>query len=177
MPYKLYQGMCMKKTTMLIILTALTMFAACKKDENVTINSPQSPNIEEIKTGVLDGVFNGNAWTFMSGRVKKDQFRPGRFVLDLWESTEAEPCKIFFPTSQRNLITSIPDTAGSFELGNETNVTFSSYSSANGSENLVATEGMIVIDEVTADSVKGKLLARFDGSNIVNGSFSLTMCK
>lgn len=167
----------MKMTTMLLVLVTLTLFVSCKKDENVRIDSPPAPNVEEIKTGVLDGVFNGNTWTFMSGRVKKDQFRPGRFVLDLWESTEAEPCKIFFPASQRNLITSIPNTTGSFPLGNETNVTFSSYTPETGSENLVATQGMIVVDEITEDGIKGKLLARFDGSNIVNGTFSLTMCK
>lgn len=167
----------MKKTTLFLILVTLTTFAACEKDATVRIDSTPVPNLEEIKTGVLDGVFKGNTWTFMSGRVKKDQFRPGRFVLNFWESTEADPCKVFFPESKRNLITSIPNTTGSFPLGNETNVTFSSYTPETGSENLVATEGMIVIEEVTADVVKGKLLARFDESNLVSGNFSLTMCK
>jgi hypothetical protein len=41
----------------------------------------------------------------------------------------------------------------------------------------IATEGNIVITEIGDDSVKGKMVAYFNGENIVNGSFELTLCQ
>lgn len=44
------------------------------------------------------------------------------------------------------------------------------------SDNLIATNGRIVVDEVTATTVKGGLVASYDGSNEVNGRFEVTIC-
>lgn len=167
----------MKKTTLILVLGTLLSVVACKKDVNVNYGAgADGGQIEEIKTTVLDGVIKGDAWTFMSGRAKIDQFRPGRLVLNFWETSEADPCNVFFPTSSRNLITSIPKTVGSYELGNEMNVTFSYQSASEGSANLIATTGRMIVDEVTSDSVKGRFVAVYDDQNAVNGTFSLPLC-
>ena len=45
-----------------------------------------------------------------------------------------------------------------------------------GSNNLVATNGQIVVDEVTATRVRGGLSGYFDGDNEVSGQFDIAIC-
>lgn len=168
----------MKNAALILLLGTLMSVVACSK-KDVNVNSEAGRNngqIEEIKTTVLDGVIKGDAWTFMSGRAKIDQFRPGRLVLDFWETSEGDPCNVFFPTSSRKLITSVPKKVGSYDFGNEMNVTFSYQSATEGSANLIATNGRLVVDEVTADSVSGRVVALYDDKNSVNGAFSIPLC-
>ena len=44
------------------------------------------------------------------------------------------------------------------------------------SDNLIAFNGKIVVDEVTPTSVKGGLVGSYDDSNEVTGRFEVTIC-
>ena len=167
----------MKNLTTILVLGMILSLVACKKETTSSGSAGVSRPAEEIKSGVVDGKINGDAWTFVSGVAKKDSFRPERIRLELWDNSEADPCNVFFPTSKRNLLTSVPEAVGNYELGNETNVTFYYQSTDMGSANLIATAGRLIIDEITDDTVKGRILATYDNDNTVNGAFTLTLCK
>ena len=70
-----------------------------------------------------------------------------------------------------HLILSVPKEPGDYEFGLSLNMTF--YADGN---NLVATEGAIRVDEVTATTVTGGVHGIFDGDNEVDGVFSIPIC-
>jgi hypothetical protein len=45
-----------------------------------------------------------------------------------------------------------------------------------GEDNLIATEGVIAVDTVTATTINGGIHAVYDGDNEVDGTFELTIC-
>ena len=73
---------------------------------------------------------------------------------------------------QEIAIVGIPKTPGEYEMSLQRNMTFV----VGDSQNLIATKGRIVVDEVTATSVKGGLVGTYDGQNEVNGRFEVTIC-
>jgi hypothetical protein len=161
----------------LCLFLMLGLVACGPKDDKSGGNSnPEKRGQIEIKTGVLDGVIKGDSWIFLSGSAKKDPFNKDRYRIDFWETSEVNPCQIFFPVSPRNLLSSIPTAIGEYVLGNEINVTFS-YEDGQISQNMVATEGKFVIEKIDKNIINGKLVAFFDKKNNVNGAFSLTVCE
>jgi hypothetical protein len=71
-----------------------------------------------------------------------------------------------------HLIVAIPKAPGEYEMSLQRNMTFV----VGDSNNLIATKGRIVVDEVTTTTVQGGLVAEYDGSNQVNGRFEVTIC-
>lgn len=70
-----------------------------------------------------------------------------------------------------HLLLSIPKTPGEYPMSLSRNMTF-----VVGDDNKIAINGTIVVDEVTATSVKGGLVASFDAANEVNGRFEIPIC-
>jgi hypothetical protein len=74
------------------------------------------------------------------------------------------------------LILSVPRTPGTHALGFDLNATFVIEGPRQTLENLVATRGRIVVDEVTATRVTGGAYIEFDAANSVNGQFEIAIC-
>lgn len=172
-----------KILNVILVIGVLTSLVACKAKAKATATvtpTPEDKGQSEFKAGVLDGTINGTAWTFMSGRVKKDQLATNtggdRYYLELWETSEADPCNVFISKSNRKIISSIPLKVGTINLDNMTNVTMA-YQANGVSENMVATSGRFAIDEIGNGVVKGRLVAAYDTNNSVNGTFTLSLCQ
>jgi hypothetical protein len=119
----------------------------------------------------LTGSVGGQTWTFAAGQTSAflSEGEPDFFATFYPSAFTA--CGFSEPGGN-HLIVSVPKTPGEYELSLQRNMTFV----VGDSNNLIATNGTIVVDEVTATSVKGGLVASYDGQNEVNGRFEVTIC-
>jgi hypothetical protein len=124
----------------------------------------------DLKDTPLAGTVGGKAWTFVAGDtdafLSKDE---PDFFASLYPATFTA-CGFSGPAGD-HLILSIPKTPGEYPMSLSRNMTF-----VVGDDNKIAIDGMIVVDEVTATSVKGGIVASFDSSNEVNGRFEIPIC-
>ena len=80
------------------------------------------------------------------------------------------PCSFTEPSGPF-IIVSIPKTPGDYNMDFSRNMTF-----VDGSDNLIAVDGRIVVDLVTSTHVAGGLHGTYDFDNEVNGQFDITVC-
>jgi hypothetical protein len=145
----------MKFATLLVALFA----GAC----TVTASS------HEIDPTPLSGTVSGQPWTFVAGSTDgflsqgEDNFF-AVFYPKAYTACGSEP-------TGPHLIVAIPKVAGDYDMNLSRNMTFT-----DGSDNKIATDGRIIVTEVTATHVTGGLVGTYDASNDVNGQFDLTIC-
>lgn len=122
-------------------------------------------------TQTLTGLVGGEAWTFVAGETNHFLSEgEDDFFAEFYPATYTQ-CGFSSP-SGNHLIVSVPKTPGTYDMGTQRNMTFV----VGDSNNLIAFNGKIVVDEVTTTSVKGALVGQFDGDNEVNGTFELKVC-
>lgn len=123
----------------------------------------------EISTAPLTGKVGGQSWTFVAGDTSAFLSDENDFFAQFYAATFTA-CG--FSTPQGNsLIVAVPTKVGDYEMSLSRNMTF-----VVGDQNLIATDGRIVVDEVTATKVSGGLHATYDGDNEVDGRFEITIC-
>jgi hypothetical protein len=124
----------------------------------------------EVSDQPLAGTVGGAPWTFVAGHT--DAFLSegeDDFFAELYAEAFA-PCG--FATPQGSLLlVAVPKEPGEYEMSLQLNMTFVA-----NDENLVATDGVIVVEEVTATTVTGGVHGVFDDDNQVDGRFTLTIC-
>ena len=142
-----------------LLLCAL-LLSACAADSSSA----------DLKDTPLAGTVGGQTWTFQAGDtdafLSKDD---PDFFATLYPGTFTA-CGFSQPAGN-HLIVSIPKTPGEYPMSLSRNMTF-----VVGNDNKIAIDGTIVVDEVTATSIKGGLVASFDSSNEVNGRFEIPIC-
>lgn len=122
-------------------------------------------------TRTLTGSVGGQAWTFAAGETNAFLSEgESDFFAELYPAAYTQ-CGFSAPSGD-HLIVSIPKAPGDYTMGSQRNMTFV----VGDSNNLVSFDGRIIVDEVTATSVKGGLVGRYDGDNEVNGTFELSIC-
>lgn len=124
-----------------------------------------------LSDATMTGKVGGQTWTFAAGHTSAflSEGEPD-FFASLYPMTFTA-CGFSEPAGN-HLIVAIPKTPGEYEMSLSRNMTFV----VGESNNLIATNGKIVVDEVTATTVKGGLVATYDGQNEVNGRFEVTIC-
>jgi hypothetical protein len=148
----------MKKLLLCALLSSLA--SACAADSG-------SAALEDTP---LAGTVGGKTWTFVAGDtdafLSKDE---PDFFATLYPATFTA-CGFSQPAGD-HLILSIPKTPGEYPMSLSRNMTF-----VVGNDNKIAVDGTIVVDEVTATSIKGGIVASFDSANEVNGRFEIPIC-
>lgn len=152
----------MTKTLLAALFTA-SLTAACGTD------SGGSADVD--MTQPLSGTVGGQAWTFAAGETNAFLSEGEDDFFAEFHSTAYTQCGFSAP-SGNSLIVSVPKVAGEYDMGTSRNMTFV----VGGSQNLIAFDGKIIVEEVTQTSVKGGLVGRYDGDNEVNGTFELKVC-
>lgn len=148
------------RTFVAVSLSVVSLLAACGGSDHSIDDAP------------LSGTVGGQPWSFVAGETDfflsdgEDDF------FALLYASEITPCDVGAPPEGNSLIVAVPKQPGEYELGWSQNMTFV----VGESENLVATEGLIRVDEVTETTVRGGLHGVFDGDNEVSGTFELTVC-
>jgi hypothetical protein len=151
------------KTLTTVLVVSMMALVGCAADDDASS--------KEISAEMLAGKVGGTAWTFTAGHTSAflSEGEPD-FFASLYP-TAFTACGFSEPGGN-HLIVAIPKMPGEYEMSLSRNMTFV----VGESNNLIATNGRIVVDEVTATSVKGGLVATYDGSNEVNGRFEVTIC-
>lgn len=126
-----------------------------------------------IPSGPLEGTIGGEAWTFSSGHT--DSFLDDESdFFGIFYSQDNIGCDDWSVDAGNNLIGAVPTAPGEYEFSLSQNVTF--YVDAT-QENLVATDGGIVVDSVEGGVVRGAMFATYDEDNEVGGEFELVICE
>jgi hypothetical protein len=129
-----------------------------------------STSTNQIDSTPLAGTVDGYAWTFVAGNTDafissgQDNFFASMYPTTYTACSGIEP-------SGPHLLVAVPKVAGDYQMNLDRNMTF-----VVNDNNLVATQGRIVVDSVSATQVTGGMHAIYDGANEVNGQFSLTIC-
>jgi hypothetical protein len=90
------------------------------------------------------------------------------------ESTELDPCDIFF-SGFASLQAQLPKETGVYSLPFESQSESVTFSLPDGSF-LISQSGQVQITSVSSSVVAGNMTARFDDDNFVEGSFALSIC-
>lgn len=151
----------MKTLTTLFVVSMMAL-VGCAGDDGSSA---------EINDTTMTGTVGGQTWTFAAGHTSaflsegEDNFFASLYPTAFTACGFSEP-------GGNHLIVGIPKTPGEYEMSLQRNMTFV----VGDSQNLIATKGRIVVDEVTATTVKGGLVGTYDGQNEVNGRFEVTIC-
>ena len=153
------------KFALLLLASSLSLpLVACTTDDG------SSSSTASIDPAPLSGTVGGQAWTFQAGHtdsfLSKDE---PDFFASLFPTTFST-CGFSEPSGD-HLILSIPKTVGDYPMSLSRNMTF-----VVGNDNKIAIDGHIEVTEVTATSVKGGIVAKFDDQNEVNGTFTIPVC-
>jgi len=126
-----------------------------------------------FKQQTLSGKYGGKDWSFKSGKVTKNPLDTSVFVVELADVEKGDPCGI---TEGANVITTTcPQVIGEHEFG-MLKLRFANFTSAGS--NLMATDGIIEIISIdwAKKELKGRMIAKYDDSNSVNGDFTAKIC-
>lgn len=124
-----------------------------------------------IANGKLTGKVGGASWTL--GGAQTDAFFSDttKFWVDLY-SAAAPGCGS--QGSGSRVILNVPNKVGTHSLSLQLNGTFALDNA--DQDNLVATEGAIRVDEITATLIRGGVTMTFDAANSISGEFDATIC-
>ncbi|MFZ5893002.1 MAG: hypothetical protein ACOY0T_18220 [Myxococcota bacterium] len=152
---------------------ALLCMAACSSDGDGSTGSVDSTTIASTP---LSGKADGKPWTFVNGWT--DAFL-SEGEPNYWAALYAESltsCSGIPDNKQPELLMNLPRQPGTYKLSLQLNATFAIARASNDTDNLVATKGKLVIDEVTATQVRGGAFVEYDANNSVNGQFQIAVC-
>jgi hypothetical protein len=150
------------KTLISLFTVSMMALVGCASDDGGSA---------DLSDATMTGKVGGQAWTFAAGHTSAflsegdDDFFATLYPAAFTTCGFSEP-------GGNHLIVSIPKTPGEYPMSLSRNMTFV----VGDSNNLIATKGTIFVDEVTATTVKGGLVATYDGQNEVNGHFEIAIC-
>jgi hypothetical protein len=126
-----------------------------------------------IATTPMAGRIGGQDWTLGTAESVAFLSKDDLFFIHGYAETFA-PCTGAGDLIISNqLILNLPKTAGDYALSLDLSETFSVPST---NHSYIATQGRIIVDEVTATTVRGGGHFQFDGDNVVDGQFVAQIC-
>lgn len=125
-----------------------------------------------IASGNLTGKVGGMSWTLASAQTDAFLSDSDGFWVDLY-SEPVTACGAF--GGGNSLILNVPPKVGSYPLSITLNGTFV-VDAGGTTDNLVATQGRLRVDEVTSAMLRGGLSMTYDGNNSVSGDFEAVVC-
>jgi hypothetical protein len=156
----------MRKISVALVLATFTVGCG---DDGSDGNGGESAT---IATGAVTGKVGGQPWTLATAQV--DAFLSDQ---NFWVDLSAEAlasCNDF--GSGNALILTVPKNVGTYSLSLMLNGTFVVEGGAQ-TENLIATQGSLRVDEVTSALVRGGVNMTYDADNSVSGEFEAIVCE
>lgn len=127
----------------------------------------------EVSSSPLSGFIDGKAWSFGSAESTPLLSTSEQFFVTAYAEVVA-PCTGAGDQVRTNyLLLNVPTATGDYLLGGGLTETF--YLQDIGT-NYVATQGRIVVNQVSATAVSAGAHFVFDGNNEVNGQFQAQIC-
>lgn len=126
-----------------------------------------------IASGPLTGKVGGAPWTVATAQADASFTDDSGFWVDLYAEQLAS-CSD--SGSGNSVILTVPRQVGTHRMSFDLTGTFFIPNQATGGDNLIATNGTIRVDEITATSVRGGVTMTYDANNTVSGEFDATIC-
>src|SRR5262249_43941460 len=138
---------------------------SCKDDDEKPAYS--------FKDQEAQGKIGNESWTYVDGWATADQF----FVINLTLEEAETGCAI--SVAEKDHVAFIADFETKvYPLGTGSTVFTVTLTDMQDLQNQhISLEGAIEITEVTDTQVSGRLDARVDGENFINGNFTVPICK
>ena len=131
-----------------------------------------------ISMTTLAGKVGGQPWSLVSGET--DAFlsmNQPQFFTTMYTETVTPCTGAGFAVASNQIILNIPMTPGDYALSLNMSATFVvNPQDAMHIQNLIATQGRIVVDQITATTVTGGAHIQYDANNTVDGQFTATIC-
>lgn len=152
-------------------LGALCLVSACGGEGGDDSGASTVP----IASTVLAGVVGGEPWALDHAEtsVFLSEGETTFFVTAYAEP--GTPCELRPAPTRNELILLVPKAPGEYQLGSAINVTFV-VDPGGVNTNLIGARGRLVVDQVTATSVRGGAAIEYNAQNQVNGQFEITVC-
>lgn len=151
-----------------LLVVCLVCAAGCSSD------SGDDPSFA-IGSGNLSGKVGGKSWTFVAGEASPPFAGEDTFFAQLYSMSIPSACQNGPASSGDHLIFNVPMKPGDYRLSLGLTATFVVENDA-ATDNLGATRGRLVVDEVTDSVVRGKAHVVFDADNEVDGTFQVARC-
>jgi hypothetical protein len=150
---------------------ALTFLLACSDDDEKSSYS--------FKDQDLSGEIEGDSWTYEDGFVEEGTYEDEEVLdISLFLDQGVPACETFSREGDQ-VFFFVPNAVGLYKL----NFDLSSFDGQTvtlfddeETLNVIATEGAIEILSITETEVTGRIDARADGNNHVNGNFTVSFC-
>ena len=155
------------KSASWVWLVCLAELAACSGGSDGSGADANTP----IESTPLSGFIAGQAWTIASADTNAFLSDDSSYFATAY-GEPVEACGIA-ATTQGELLLSVPTALGDYPLGLDMSATF--YD-PNTNDNLIATQGHLVVDALTSTTISGGAVIEFNDDNHVNGRFSITIC-
>lgn len=155
-------------------LCIILLISSCGKDDS----GPSYNFLNQNLQGTIDGIsFNSK------GGIVSEGFEEGDFSIRIYDSEEDGNVCDIFSSENVSIIFSITAEVGLYELSFDLN-SFSGQTvtllNPNGEggipQNNIATFGAVEILTITETELTGRMDARMDAENAVNGNFTVEFC-
>ena len=163
----------MRKIFMAFVALSAILFTQCSKEDENTSGG------YDFMDQTAQGMIEGNTWTLKSGSATMSNWDDGQFSINLFEIESDFPCIDFLGGDQ--VFFSIDTVVGiyqlNFDLSGGTGQTVTIFQESTVMNN-IATDGAVEITEIDRVNgvIKGKIDARFDSVNYINGNFEVAFC-
>ena len=164
----------MRKVLSLALVCAFAMFSCSKSDDSGDSSSPSFSFSNQNAQGKIEGV----AFNVEAARANASTFgNDSTFLIELYGDTATEPCLIN-GFGMDMVFMHLPMEVGLYELSFSTTGTSRTVTlyDTESSTNVISTDGAVEILEITDNVIKGRIDARYDGDNNVNGNFEARRC-
>lgn len=167
-----------------LIMIVLVVVVSCKKDDDDDDNNNNNNNnTYSFLNQDLQGMIDGNAWTYTAGTFENSYWDSLEFDIDLFDTTGANItgsiCDVFSSSFDYKVMFSCPMQVGLYELNFDwtsgQTITLVDWT-ADPVNNIICSEGAIEIVSVNDSVLTGKIDARFDAASYINGNFTVTFC-
>jgi len=152
-----------------LLLACLAFASGCSSDGD-------GGDSFDIGSGTLRGKVGGESWEFVAGEASSPFSDDDTFFTDLYAAPLANACRGGPTSSENHLIFNVPMKPGDYALSFQLTATFVLEGDGGTTDNLGATRGRLVVEEVTDSLVRGKAHVVFDADNEVDGAFQVTRC-
>lgn len=159
------------KLEWLVVCVGLLAFG-CGSD-----GAPDDGKGNAIPDTPLSGKIDGESWTFSSGRSDAFFSDEQQLWVELY-AVNAGSCDSTSSPNGHHLIVTVPREPGTYRLGllEQRSATFVLETSGGTTDNLVTTDGTLIVDDVSATKVSARASLEFDADNNVTGRFEATIC-
>jgi len=127
----------------------------------------------DYSTSPLTGKFNGTDWTIKSAKATTNPLDSNVYVIEFYNVVISEPCGV---AEQASMIsTTCPKQVGVHDFG-MLKFRFAYFNTPNDA--LMANDGSVEIlsIDVAKNEITGRMIAKYDDNNTVNGTFTAQIC-